>query len=64
MKVMLLDTSLKGEVARLGFWSKQGMEAGHFDFKEEWGKVKLPTSHPDNRENLEKSLVRYNGKHE
>ena len=47
---------LKGEVAGLGFWSEQGMETGHFEFKEEWGKVKLPTSHTDYRENLEKTL--------
>ena len=45
-------------------WSLGHMVTGHFEFKEEGGKLKLHTSHPDCGESLEKTLVRCNGMHE
>ena len=54
---------MKGEVAGLGFWSEQAMEAGHHDFKIEWEKVKVSANHAEYGERLFRTVVRYAGKH-
>ena len=54
---------LKGEVAGLGFWSEQAMEAGHHDFKTEWEKVKVSANHAEYSERMFQTVVRYAGKH-
>ena len=52
---------MKVENAGLGFWSEQSMEAGHHDFKLEWEKVN--PDHAEYGDRMEKTVVRYNGKH-
>ena len=54
---------LKGEVAGLGFWSEQSMEAGHHDFKMEWEKVKVSANHDEYGDRMFNTVVRYAGKH-
>ena len=54
---------LKGEIAGLGFWSEQAMEAGHHDFKIEWEKVKVSANHAEYGERMFQTVVRYAGKH-
>ena len=54
---------LKGEVAGLGFWSEQSMEAGHHDFKMEWKKVKVSANHDEYGDRMFNTVVRYAGKH-
>ena len=54
---------MKREVAGLGFWSEQSMEAGHHDFKLEWETVKVAPDHKEYGERMKNTCVRYNGKH-
>ena len=54
---------LKGEVAGLGFWSVQSMEAGHHDYKLEWEKVKVSANHEEYGDRMFHTVVRYDGKH-
>ena len=54
---------MKGENAGLGFRSEHSMVAGHHDFKLEWEKVKVTPDHAEYGDRMEKTVVRYNGKH-
>ena len=54
---------MKEEVAGLGFWSEQSMEAGHLNFKMEWEKVKVSANHDEYGDRMFETVVRYAGKH-
>ena len=47
----------------LGFWSEQGFETVHSNFKTEWDNVKVDLAHPEYLSKLSKTVARYNSRH-
>ena len=54
---------LKDEVAGLGFWMEQAMEAMHHDFKIFWERFRVDIDHPEFGSRLKAAISAYNNKH-